>query len=194
MASDNDIVNQGLSLVGGDLREDYTDTSDTSTEATLARLFFETARDAVLESRDWPFATDRDLLDTPSVTAPVCEYDNQFAIPSDCLRVLRISLDGTFEDQVTWVREGDNILVNAEEIYIKYIKQITDSTKFPNTFVHAVAAYLAVLFTVPLLRNDKMLKMMQTLFEGLLNISSISSSQQGPGPDTTNHSRVISAR
>jgi hypothetical protein len=42
-----------------------------------------------------------------------------------------------------WQREGDYILTDSSELKIKYIKKITDTSKYDATFAEALATKLA---------------------------------------------------
>lgn len=62
----------------------------------------------------------------------------KFAKPSDCLRVLKINEINVFNEPYTWVREGKFIIFGSkdtnDQIPIKYIKQVTDTTLYDTLF------------------------------------------------------------
>ena len=60
---------------------------------TLAekRAFFFQIRDQLLSLYPWSFAMRQVVLDTPVPDAPVADYTNAFALPSDCLRAWSVN-------------------------------------------------------------------------------------------------------
>jgi hypothetical protein len=97
------LYNLALGLVGGfDIEE-----GETTTPQYLAcERFYPSARDETLSIHLWNEATQQDdvLQDT---TSPLFDYEYQYSIPSDCLRILSI---GT--DLVDWVVVGGKILTD----------------------------------------------------------------------------------
>lgn len=180
MATETEIFNMGVALVGGSAiaNIDAAASDSDSAELVLARLFYDPSRDAVLESANWGFAMARATL-SEDATPPDFEYDSRFEKPSDCLRVVAVSLTGDFDDDAKWMLEGDYILANADTIYIKYVKQVSDTTLFSSLFVSALSAYLAMVLAIPRTRDNKVLASMQKLYAGLVHQATTMSSQQG---------------
>jgi len=85
-----EICNLALSWLGGDLIISLT---DDSTEAKLCNAVYAPLRDAVLEEREWTFATRR--IQPPALVAgPLYGYDKAFQIPIEVIRVLQVSRAG----------------------------------------------------------------------------------------------------
>lgn len=113
----------------------------------LCKLHFGPARDALLRSTRWKFSLAR--ADLPALSAaPAFGWDYAYAIPVDSLRVLSVNdldpeRDPNEGDQ--WDREGDTIVTNEPPtIQIRYIRQITDPTRFDAAFVDALVLRLAM--------------------------------------------------
>jgi hypothetical protein len=70
---------------------------------------------------------------------PDYEYDHQYQLPSDYLRLKEI-YDDTDKFQIT----GDVIMSNSSDMQIKYVKQITDTTKFDPLFIEVFVLQLAI--------------------------------------------------
>ena len=86
MASVVDICNSALNLLGA---SNITALTDDSKNARLCNQRYEPIRNRIFRSHAWNCLTKRVQLAEDS-DAPVVEYANQFTLPSDCLRVLKI--------------------------------------------------------------------------------------------------------
>lgn len=106
---------------------------------------YEVTRDAEVRKHVWNFAKKRSTL-TVDGAAPTFGWSYRYAIPSDCLRVLKLRYDGEFENpSIRHEVEAGYILCDqATSLYLLYIFQITDTTKFDPNFVEALAARLAM--------------------------------------------------
>ena len=148
--SEVSICNLGLSWLGGNL---ITSFEDDTTEAKLCSANYDFSRDSVLEERDWTFATGR-IIPNKLADEPLFGFGAAFQLPPDFIRMVKISKLASMEDEILdWYKELDQILVNAEVIYMRYVKRITDPTKFSPGFVQALAARIAADICVPLTNN-----------------------------------------
>ena len=85
MASAVDIANSALNLLGASTISAFTDDSK---NARLINQRYEPVRNRVFRSHAWNCLHKRVQLAQNS-TSPVVEYDHAYALPSDCLRVLK---------------------------------------------------------------------------------------------------------
>jgi hypothetical protein len=69
---------------------------------------------------------------------PVSEYEYTFKLPTDCLRVHKV-----YGDDYKWTVESGHLLIDASEVAIKWIQEITDVSKFPAPFISALATQWA---------------------------------------------------
>ena len=146
------ICNLALSWLGAKL---ITSLQDDSTEAKLCSANYDNSRNATLEARDWTFAADR-AIPALLVDEPAFEYSSQFQLPTNplCLRVTKVCRDNQFRFSLEdWVKEGDRILCNESKIYIKFVKELTDPTKFSPGFIQSFAARLSADICIPI-TND----------------------------------------
>lgn len=191
----NDIVNMALAIVGGEAVDDYTDTTDTSLEARLARLFYAPSVAAVFGARNWTFATARDVLDVETEITTDEEFVYSFAYPSNAVKIIAVSEDGTFKDKVEWrVMSSKLIYANEAEIYVEYITSGVSPSLWPDSFIFAVAAHLAMHFAIPLTRNADIAKQTQGLYAYNLSAADETDKQQGSAKETTANVRLITAR
>jgi hypothetical protein len=152
--TETQICNMALSRLG--IKQYIASRSAGGVEADACDLYYDTTRDKLLESFDWPFARKRVTLSETLNTAPD-EWDYEYTYPSGCLRPIMIP-DG----QVTSVKHdtvsqrGDKIPFeinnvsdvrvihcDVEEAELIYIAQITDTTLFSEHFGHAFGWALA---------------------------------------------------
>lgn len=130
MASNVQIANLGLIKIGADTIASLTDPSK---NAKLCAAVFEVCREQLLRSHPWNFATKRVKL-SPLTDAPAFDYNYQFSLPSDCLRVIRIG-DTDPEFKV----EGRRLLTNERLINLLYISDVTDPNQFDSLFQECLA-------------------------------------------------------
>jgi hypothetical protein len=109
-------------------------------------------RDAELRRHTWKFAMARAQL--PSMgTAPAFGFGRQFMAPADCLRLVQVgecSPDPSRANYRTapdplYAFEGGLILTDlGDPLNIRYVKRVTDATRFDPLFAEALAGRMAV--------------------------------------------------
>ena len=142
MASKTDIVNMALIKIGQKTVSSITE--DTPTATKLNAVYDQILDEALAAGpeKGWKFARAKETLSVDSVT-PDSTYEYRYAIPSDCLRIARIHIDG--EDITDWVRQGQYILTNqsSDEVNIDYVSRITNTGLFPPHFIIVLYMMLA---------------------------------------------------
>jgi hypothetical protein len=114
---------------------------DGSREATLINSIFEAKRDEVMTAHAWNGCVRRETW-TPLATAPAFEYDYEYAIPTDCLRVLSLEEDELFPDG-GWAVEGRKLLSNFETVNARIVYRNLDASSWGPMFAEALAWRLA---------------------------------------------------
>ena len=149
MASVVNICNSALNLLGASTIAALTD--DTK-NARLCNQRYEPVRNRVFRSHAWNCLHKRVQLAQNS-TAPVVEYDHAYALPSDCLRVLKIH-NGTTDSIKTaldYKLEGRNIVTDIDTIFLIYIALDTDPNNYDTylreSISHQLSADLAYAIT-----------------------------------------------
>lgn len=169
MASDVDICNMALSHFGNDATVASINPPDGSVEAGKCKVFFPIARREILEHMDWSFARRRKLLTPIVADSDVWQY--AYARPSECLKERRIlkvhdgygqtlpvasrsafSL-GEEQSNAEFVVENGVIFTNEPDAVLIYTVDITDSTKFPASFLPAFSHMLASYIVGPIVRG-----------------------------------------
>ena len=149
MASVVDICNSALNLLGASTISALTDDSK---NARLCNQRYEPVRNRVFRGHAWNCLHKRVQLAQNS-TAPVVEYSFAYALPADCLRVLKVH-NGTTDSiasDIDYKLEGRNIVTNEGTIFLIYIAIDTDpnnyDTYLQESISHQLAADLAYAVT-----------------------------------------------
>ena len=116
-----------------------------NSKLNLAVSLYASARDEVLRAYSWNFAIKRSAALT-STTAPAFGYTYAYILPTDSLRVLEL-----YGSTSPWRVEAGVLITDDAAAKVKYIAQITDTTKFSASFTNALiynlASKLAIAFT-----------------------------------------------
>jgi hypothetical protein len=150
MASETGIVNIALARIGVE-RISSLD-NDTVKAARVARDLFDEARDELLRSAQWNFATKRASLSKVSGYTPPFGYDHAYSVPSDFLRVVSVHPVDSVSVQAKYKLENISdsgtpktaILSNSDSLYLRYVAQITDVNRMTPPFRSLLSQKLAV--------------------------------------------------
>lgn len=151
MASIVQICNQALLKFGN---VTITSLEDGSVQADACKVLYPLMRDEITNSHPWNYAMGRADISAKVATSPAFPSDMlAYTLPTDCLRVFEF-----YGTDVEWAIEGNNLLTTQdEEIFIRYIKQVTTSGDFPPSVVECIAVRLAAELAVKI-RDDKGLR------------------------------------
>jgi hypothetical protein len=181
MASDVEIANNALSMLGDD---PITSLTDDTPRARLVNRIYPQTRDAVLRSHPWNCATSRATLGQLS-TSPVYGWAYQYQLPSDpyCLRVLALN------DREDWACPGDEfkvegraLLTDAASANIRYIFRITDPAQYDAMLYEALSAKLASKMAYAITKSQSTVKAMLEIYDGILRETRTIDGQEG-SPD-----------
>lgn len=162
--SETKICNLSLSDLGSKRINDFSDTTENTTQAILCRLHYEPVRDATAMLHRWRFNSGRETL-SRDATDPDFEWGAQFILPNDYLS-MRSVYEGRFSDENvrSYDLEGDRLLTNETTMEIRYIKKVTDVTKFAPLFVQLLVLQLDLKLVMPLTQD---VKLKQTIKEDI---------------------------
>ncbi len=139
LTSNTEICNLALKALGLDPISSLA--SDTSQAGIILRNTWEATRDAILRAANWRCLLARSGSLAREAAAPAFGYAYAFALPSDCVRVVEMSVDAA------WVREGSLLLTDESEAYILYVAYDTAAdpvARLDGHLVKAIVAQLAV--------------------------------------------------
>ena len=101
-------------------------------------MAYAAVRDAELRKHRWNFSKEHATL-TVAAADPAWPYAYKYALPADCLAVIR-SKDVTDFDIAAGFILCDT---SATDMHLEYVARVTDTTKFDALFDEALAAALA---------------------------------------------------
>jgi len=156
MASVISMCNSALNLLGASTISALTDDSK---NARICNQRYEPIRNRVFRSHAWNCLHKRVQLAQNS-TAPVIEYSYAYALPSDCLRVLKIH-NGTTDSiasALDYKLEGRNIVSDEGTIYLFYIALDTDPNNYDVYLQESIAAMLAADIAYAITNNATLAK------------------------------------
>lgn len=140
MASKVEICNLALQKLGARSIVSLTEDSKNSRACNLA---YESAKKAELRDHNWNFAIARASL-AADATAPDWGRANAFELPSDFVRLLAPYPEDKVED-LDYQIEGTKILSDeSAPLYIRYIKDVTNTASFDDLFVQVLAYRIAI--------------------------------------------------
>lgn len=167
MASSVQICNMALSHIGSEARVSSIDPPDGSVEAGHCATFYDLARTELLEPGSWNFSLKRASL--AEVTNASDTWAYAYALPSDCLRALRIlypsvALTVFTQDQraephtddrssAQFDIEGEVLYTNQPEAVLLYVVDVTDTTRFTPSFTAAFGYHLAGYLAGPIIKG-----------------------------------------
>jgi len=156
-----EICNLALDLIGTKGIVNIEDTADKT--AKLCLRWYDVSRRSLLKDINASFAIKRAALAEVADYESVYGYENAFALPADCLKVLNI------EDPMLIERyqiEGNNYLFCNYKglVHIRYTFDCTDVSTYDDEFIELFALKLASNICVPLTQDREK----QTYFLSLL--------------------------
>lgn len=176
--SDVGICNQAIGWVGGNL---ITSLDQDQAEARLAKANYALLRNALLEAAEWTFAMRR-FVPPRLAAAPEWGYPYKFQLPSDVLRVCYVGQSGRPEEGdpvLNWLREGQWILTEQEQVFVRAVVEIVDPVQFSPLFVQALAARLAMDLAIPIASSRSLQNDMANLFSAKMSEAVSSDAKQG---------------
>lgn len=154
------ICNASLGKIGAKRIVDLSDDTETSPSAIQCRLHYTMTRDALLRSHWWRFASARATLVQDGTDPTGDEWDNQFILPVDFLRMKSI-YENRFSDENlrSYALEGQRLLTNESTMEIRYIRKVTATGEFDPLFDELLVLHLARKLVGPLAGGDPKLKL-----------------------------------
>ena len=156
MASVISMCNSALNLLGASTISALTDDSK---NARLCNQRYEPIRNRVFRSHAWNCLHKRIQLAQNS-TAPVVEYTYAYALPSDCLRVLKVH-NGTTDSiasAIDYKLESRNIVTDEGTIYLIYIALDTDPNNYDVYLQESISSMLAADLAYAITNNATLAK------------------------------------
>ncbi len=165
-------------------------TADVSIQADVVRAWYPFCRDSLLRAHPWNFAEKRTTL-TPVVgTTPTMDFARFFDLPSDCLKLRRLSDEAV---DIAYKVEGRRIACDESSISILYTYRLTDPTYFDPIFVECLVAYLAWKISYPIKTSVSLTKLKGEEFADILLTATGVDAQEGT-PDVPSCDDLLKVR
>lgn len=201
MASEVDICNAALALLGDVATVSSLSPPEGSAQASHCARFYPIARDSLLEMSTWSFATVRVQLAQISYgftswayayEAPAGLVNTIAVLPSDATddyaEEVTIgytplgapTIGQSFYETQPYALEFDPvsgaqiILTNQESAVLRYTQIVTDPTQFSPTFVSTLTYWLASYLAGPIIKGDAGMKVADIMRQQAMNMLAIS--------------------
>lgn len=175
MSSSVDICNSALAKVG---TARIASLSDNTEEARLCNELYPKLKLELLRSHPWNFAIDRVEL-AEIANDPIFEYDIQFQLPDNCIRVLGIDATENYKN-IEWKVEGRKILTKGvASLMIKFINSDVVEDDFDESFKEALAFRIAADLAYPLTQSISLSDNLYQKYERSLALARSYDAQEG---------------
>lgn len=181
MASEVDISNLALAHLGDEATVASINPPEGSSQAEHCQRFYPIARDQILEMHNWRFSTKR--IAPVLIASTVSEWTYSYALPDECLSVLAVLPPGATDDTsapplsytddwltapptaasqyqtqpfvVESAADGtDLIYTNVPTPDVRYVRRVTDTSKFSPLVVVALSRLLASYLAGPVIKGE----------------------------------------
>ena len=174
MASVVQICNSALNQLGA---SSITALTEDSKNARICNERYETVRDAVYRSHPWNCLVKRVQLAQDSDT-PAWGFAYQYALPSDCLRVLQIK-DYNSDYKI----EGRKLLIGESEVYLIYLAMESDVNQLDILLRETISACLAQDIAYAITSNLQVAKLMAEKYQAKLSEARHTDASEGYNTD-----------
>ena len=152
-SSETSICNSALAKLGEGDDGRISSLTDGSKNANFCAEQYAKLRDDLLRTHHWNFSVTRVELAQSSIT-PAFEYDYQYALPSDWIRTISVSANDAGTGHIPYKQEGQFILASTEQIFLRYVAQITDAAIMTADFREALATKIAHEGAIPIAQSN----------------------------------------
>lgn len=142
MTTETDIANMALDMLQESPISSF---NDGRPVANWFKRNFAITRDGLLSEAEWNSCMKRDSL-AADASAPAFGWDHSYTLPSDCLRLVPLTVDGEAEGSpIPHTVEGGKVLTHENApLKIRYIYRNENYTSWPAPLVETLAARLAL--------------------------------------------------
>jgi hypothetical protein len=160
--------------------------AEKSTEARQCALWYDAARQEVLEALDWPFARQRIAL-ALHADEPPPDWGFRYQTPADLIAVRRVQGEvlSPDADAAPYTLESDflgetvTVLTNEPFARMIYTRDAKLPQMFPPLFVNALAHYLAFKMALAVTGKAQIEQKEAQVYAAALRASAASSANQG---------------
>ncbi|MEE5079561.1 hypothetical protein V2K58_08540 [Pseudomonas alliivorans] len=180
------ISSDALLMLGAQTINDFNDPVD---RAKLASNLYKGTRDDLLRNHPWNCCIKRVVL-APDATPPAFGYDQQFELPSDCLRVLEV---GANNAQIDYLVEGTRIQANTTVLQLKYVFRNENESTWDSSLVELMTIAMAAKMAYAITQSSAVQQSMKQELEIAKRRARAIDGQEDP-PQTLGDERLYAAR
>ena len=162
MAGQIEIINIALARLG---ESPIQDINEGSAPANAAKLIYDAERQATLRSYPWNFALKQKTL--ARLDQEDVDFENVFALPVDCLRVVRL-MDAGSKAEAQYVTRGGCVCTDSDRVILEYVADMKDATFYDSKFVEALTYRLASALAMPVKGSPELMGNYMNLFRDLV--------------------------
>jgi len=164
MITSIDVANRALMLLGG---REITSFTEDSNEAKIAKTLYLSTRDYVLRAYPWASLKRRKELNELA-DKPISEYEHQYQLPEDCIRVLEV-FSPSANKVYQWEVNGTAVLANQSPLSIVYLSNAIPESKYSTQLVQALVYRLASEMAYAMTGNNTSMSNFNALFSQVLD-------------------------
>ena len=164
MASEIGICNSALVKIGANR---IVALDEGSRNANACAELYAKLRDNLLRAHVWNFATVRIKLARLAST-PAFGFAYEYQLPVDWLRTISVHDNDRGDGFVEYRVEGRRLRCSAEDVYLRYIRIVTDANEMPSDFREALALMLACDLAIPIAQSNALREIMDEAFRDTL--------------------------
>lgn len=154
-----EICNTALTLIGA---ATIVSLNANTREAQACKSIYNPSRRAVLAMHPWTFAQAR-VTTSSDAASPDFNFTYQHSFPTDAL-ILKPT-GKSRHAQLSYKIEGRKILTDEDTLYVRYTKDLTDTSLFSDLFAEALAHYMAWKMAIPLIQGNTGRKLKESIMQ-----------------------------
>lgn len=185
-ATEVSICSNALLLLGAQTINSLSENND---RARACSNLYPMVRNYLLRSHPWNCAVKRVAL-APDATAPAFDWDNQFTLPSDFMRVLSVGEAGA---EVEYKVESGKLLCDDNPAYLRYIWRNENPATWDDMLVWGVTQAMKAALAYPITQSTSLEQLVEDACERVLKKARSVDGQDDP-PDTLGDSPLLAAR
>lgn len=176
--SAEDIANSCFRKIG--VKQKITSFDEGTPAANFASDRYPELRDELLRSHPWNFAIETVKL-AQLTSTPVVEFDREYSLPDDWVRTIGVYDNDAGSGSIPYREEAGKIRVSREEVWMRYVREITDPNDMTPDFREALAYALAIEAAIDLVGSRSLSERMEQRFEKkILKAKSTDAQSDGP--------------
>lgn len=185
-----EIVNLALARLG---ESPIQSLEEGTVPANMAKAFYDPARRAALRDYNWNFAIS--TVSLSRLAEEVVGFRFAFALPMDCLRVIRIMEGSDFSGQgPSYALRSGKLYTDSEEVTVEYIRDVEDPSEFDDKFIEAFSCKLASDLAMPVRGSVELMANYMNVYNSMIAKAATLSAHEQLAPTGVSDNPYVEAR